>query len=205
MGLLASLYCPNMNPVGPPSVLAALFFAWHVLLIRRARGRRRAVLLGWAPFVWAALALISANSQGRFPDADDKAAWIIAIAAGFGLGLAQFRGPSWVHRVIGVLATYSFGMLVVLVAWGLTHWRFAAPNLVMVVAVVGFVLLWTPVLVMLWRWSARQARGAQGRCDQCGYDLRGSVEFGRCPECGTPILRPDAVPPIRTSHTMDDL
>lgn len=24
-------------------------------------------------------------------------------------------------------------------------------------------------------------------CAKCGYDLRGSLEFGRCPECGNPI------------------
>jgi hypothetical protein len=28
-----------------------------------------------------------------------------------------------------------------------------------------------------------------GRCEKCGYDLRASYEFGRCPECGTPCVR----------------
>lgn len=30
----------------------------------------------------------------------------------------------------------------------------------------------------------------EGLCEKCGYDLRASYEFGRCPECGTPCLKP---------------
>lgn len=36
-----------------------------------------------------------------------------------------------------------------------------------------------------WQASRRIRRRAQGRCDQCGYDLRGSLP-DRCPECGSP-------------------
>ena len=31
-------------------------------------------------------------------------------------------------------------------------------------------------------------RRVPGRCVQCGYDIRGSLAFGRCPECGTSFL-----------------
>lgn len=31
---------------------------------------------------------------------------------------------------------------------------------------------------------------AVDRCEKCGYDVRASYEFGRCPECGTPCSRP---------------
>jgi hypothetical protein len=31
----------------------------------------------------------------------------------------------------------------------------------------------------------------QGKCERCGYDLRASYEFGRCPECGTPCTKPE--------------
>jgi len=32
-----------------------------------------------------------------------------------------------------------------------------------------------------------------GHCEQCGYDLRASFEFGRCPECGTRCRKPEAL------------
>jgi hypothetical protein len=39
--------------------------------------------------------------------------------------------------------------------------------------------------------TKRRARLAQGRCAACAYDLRGSKDSGRCPECGSPVsLRP---------------
>lgn len=31
-------------------------------------------------------------------------------------------------------------------------------------------------------------------CSKCGYDLRASLEFGRCPECGTPCPAPSESP-----------
>ncbi len=52
-------------------------------------------------------------------------------------------------------------------------WFFAALGLVM--------LLWS------WRrWHAARHR-LDVFCDTCGYDLRGSAESERCPECGTEI------------------
>jgi hypothetical protein len=50
--------------------------------------------------------------------------------------------------------------------------------------------VWPSVLLLLmlpgvWtvRWYRRHCRFADGRCVECGYDLR--VTPGRCPECGT--------------------
>ena len=34
-------------------------------------------------------------------------------------------------------------------------------------------------------WLRRRHRRKHGLCLRCGYDLRGSLEAGRCPECGT--------------------
>lgn len=51
--------------------------------------------------------------------------------------------------------------------------------------------LWLPTLltaaVLIPQYFAivrRSRRRGQGRCEQCGYDLRGSID--RCPECGRP-------------------
>ena len=44
-----------------------------------------------------------------------------------------------------------------------------------------------------WRRKIRQSLREQLRllgipvCEKCGYDLRGSIEVARCPECGTPF------------------
>jgi peptidoglycan/LPS O-acetylase OafA/YrhL len=45
------------------------------------------------------------------------------------------------------------------------------------IAVLGKRLVWRPVV--------RRRRRRRGRCETCGYDLRGSAE--RCPECGRAI------------------
>jgi hypothetical protein len=41
-----------------------------------------------------------------------------------------------------------------------------------------------------------------GLCQKCGYDLRASYEFGRCPECGTPCTPPpeweDSIPLVKS-------
>ena len=52
---------------------------------------------------------------------------------------------------------------------------------------------WFLVLVtaaMPAKWLHRHRRDMRwrrtGLCLRCGYDLRGSTDSGRCPECGTP-------------------
>jgi hypothetical protein len=51
-------------------------------------------------------------------------------------------------------------------------------------------------LAYMWRRRIRQSLRQQLRllgiplCEKCGYDLRGSIESARCPECGTPFVPP---------------
>ena len=55
----------------------------------------------------------------------------------------------------------------------------------------------TWLILPMWRWKpwrlldVRRRRSAQGRCPDCGYDLRATPE--RCPECGRRSIRPAKV------------
>ena len=47
---------------------------------------------------------------------------------------------------------------------------------------------------VVWPSLVRRRRRRRGRCEGCGYDLRGSGE--RCPECGREVKRPAMVPQV---------
>jgi hypothetical protein len=50
------------------------------------------------------------------------------------------------------------------------------------------------VLYALYRWRVRAGRLARAACPKCGYDLGGSANSGRCPECNTSTFPPAAGP-----------
>ncbi|MBN1511466.1 MAG: hypothetical protein JXB13_05580 [Phycisphaerae bacterium] len=70
-----------------------------------------------------------------------------------------------------------------------------APRAVWITIVANATLLFTGWIVVLglaiWIWihladAWKRLRNREGLCTHCGYDLRASRQFGRCPECGTP-------------------
>ena len=61
-------------------------------------------------------------------------------------------------------------------------------------------LLWPGV--WMWVWCSRSGFG-EGRCGNCGYDLRGST--ARCPECGKENLEFVSQSPLSTEHSTVDL
>jgi hypothetical protein len=54
------------------------------------------------------------------------------------------------------------------------------------------VLLAVPPVAWLIRHRSARRRKRAGLCPGCGYDLRASREFGRCPECGRATVTPQA-------------
>ena len=119
------------------------------------------------------------------PDGSTVIADIIYTAFGFGFSLANFRLASFRYRWNASIFTLIYGCLIAYMA------LFAASiwNLELVALGLGgvWVVGLVPIVVILHRRAARLARRKAGVCDVCGYDLRGSREFGRCPECGTAI------------------
>ncbi len=53
-------------------------------------------------------------------------------------------------------------------------------------AVVGLVFVVIACAYVVW---LRRLKVRAGCCGRCGYDLRGSANSGRCPECGRPFPR----------------
>jgi len=195
MPLVATIHYPSLNPVGP-AFLFALSVTVGLSLLSTARvnpsGWRKAV--GVAPALLLVMAVGAAVTLTRFPDADDFAAVIVYIAFGFGFALASFRGYSLWHRISAVIFTTLHGALVVF--WALEWLSVFLHALRPLPAAGAFAVGWLLVARWLYRKSARLARAHRGFCHVCGYDLRGSVASGRCPECGSPILFPDRVQPI---------
>ena len=58
------------------------------------------------------------------------------------------------------------------------------------------------VPTLLHRYRRRRHR-ILGLCLNCGYDLRGTPQGGRCPECGSPAGDPRPVVPTRAARDMN--
>ena len=76
-------------------------------------------------------------------------------------------------------AWHSFAGFVL--GWGPSYYPFVAVGLP---AWLVALLAVTPLAVCYGAKRRRSRRVAQGKCEHCGYDLRGSA--GECPECGHP-------------------
>lgn len=118
----------------------------------------------------------------------------IANQRGDAIGLGE--GLVWIQTV----RRYSVGSPF---DWGrFTHgtWRMRLWNWTLVRSPTGFFLhfpLWTIVLpvaaatLVIWRTDAMAHRRARlNLCPKCNYDRAGLAPAAKCPECGTPGLRP---------------
>jgi len=67
-------------------------------------------------------------------------------------------------------------------------------------AMAVFAALFAPASLLLLPALRRRRRIARGLCPKCAYDLRASE--GKCPECGTAIVRAPALPPTRRNSAV---
>jgi hypothetical protein len=86
------------------------------------------------------------------------------------LGLIRFTGYTYYTRddLPAFRATWA--------GYGMPPW-------LVVLAFLLYPMFW--ILVPRRRVRRRAKRRALGLCESCGYDLRGSADAGRCPECGS--------------------
>ena len=149
--LLAMPYLADVNPIGPPSIVAMVICGVLALL-----SSERWELPGWPRQIFIGIALVVLVLMGpgfpapRHGDADGVAAMIVCLAFGFGFSLACLRSRSVVGRVIGAAFSYLYGGLLafksadVLVAHDKAR-----------VVVVIFWILWTPAMI----WWGRRPKG----------------------------------------------
>jgi hypothetical protein len=199
--LVGTFHYPNLDPVGAPSVGTLAISSLLMLLAWRRSGTRTwrwvlgtapALLLILTPLITGETMLVALGMRG-FPDADDYVAASILLGSGFGLALANFRCPGRAFRLNGTAFTYLYGLLISFV--GVRHlWVWGVPQYVAGAGPTGFAVCWTPIVRWLWRRALRVETGLRGCCHVCGYDLRGSLEFGRCPECGTAMRQSEREP-----------
>lgn len=142
---------PGLNPVGLPSICAAaevVFFGTLTTgLIPVASTVRRNCTMA-APIVVFAMLAAAWYSNSRFPDADDFAAWILYVVAGFFFALQNLRYTSLGCRVNAALFGLVFGAAIVFLAvvWGRSD--DSAP----MHAVLVFGLAWLgAAFLLLWR------------------------------------------------------
>jgi len=108
----------------------------------------------------------------------------VAVAASWG---EAEKTP--VYWVLFLVIDFPLGWMTLLVLYGvddLIQSTFVQYTLVAAAsfAVFGGVQWYMIVRLVFW---ACAHRDEVPECRHCGYDLRGSLEVGRCPECGTPF------------------
>ncbi|MGN6627347.1 MAG: hypothetical protein ACTHLN_12080 [Tepidisphaeraceae bacterium] len=107
--------------------------------------------------------------------------------------------PSWFWpwaACVGVCAGLLLGMSGMIVF--ARHYRMNDFDRALFYVAAAIVAVLLPAGVMFKRrWDRAHPLTAEGRCRNCGYDLRASAE--RCPECGEAILRRDPASGDRAS------
>jgi hypothetical protein len=184
--LLATLWWPDTNPVGPASLWPAVLIAGYAVVARWLRWR---VIFITAPFAFLLLAMLSEGCpfpiRRRFPDADDFVGYYLLLAAAGVSAMELARLGKLAFVLVAAPFLFIAGWLLVDgLADELVFRLFARGDASLIF--LWKAILWLPLFcVASWRMSSayRAAlRVRRGQCAECGYDLRESPS--RCPECG---------------------
>ncbi len=184
--ILGTLYYPDLNPVGPSSMIGlCVVLAMTTLCssfvpkwIRLAGLLISPALLMVPAYIYLTL---------RFADGDDLVALVLYLAFGFGISLMCLREKNVLHRIAGSAYSLLFGMAIVFVPSLMLSYdlfKVAWPGITLTLA---FVPVWVIYLIATNCRDVRLLRLERNLCVACGYDLRGSVGRAQCPECGEAI------------------
>ena len=115
----------------------------------------------------------------------------VAIIAMFLYMCWAWNNPSYAHAAVGwwvfLIVDCPLGLAALLLAHGADLMDVAIPAFVDSVVGPAVVLGLLGGLQWYWivGWITRQDEPELRKCEGCGYDLRGSLESGCCPECGS--------------------
>ena len=193
----ATIYYPDLNPLGPPSIFATMI---ALVVVSLSRGwvvslpitsRRR--IVSAAPWFFLLLLCFTEGSPlyptaRCFPDADDRVAEVIYLAFGFAFALEAFRFLRLPYRLNGAILTFVFGSVFVYHAVSMQI-RWYDDRWIAYAAVPPFWLIWLPIVLCInkrMRFRLLRELREEGFCVKCGYNLTGN-QSGICPECGHAI------------------
>jgi hypothetical protein len=203
--VLASLYFPILNPIGPSSLIASAVVFSLCLLTNRPtllwEGGKRvwtALTPGILLLIWGLTDGLRFLSPRGYCNCEDHAAIFIYTVFGFAFSLKNFQYLTVPYRANAVLGSILHGSIVATDVGHNILVRGRWDDRTILVALVLFGLIAVPNLIALNRKAKRRLLELQGLCHHCGYNLTGNVS-GVCPECGN--ANAQQIPGVHSSDT----
>ncbi|MBI5724983.1 MAG: hypothetical protein HZA50_13565 [Planctomycetes bacterium] len=124
MDILATTWCPSLDPIGISAILPAILVSFLVCMTGKysfLKAKTRHALTMMAPIILLTLSALKVGSpsfylwsHGRsFPDASDFVGAYIYLSFGFGYSIHLLRYPSSKCLGIGLAFGYIFGEFIV--------------------------------------------------------------------------------------------